>query len=237
MDFSGEMAPLILVGTLILLSVVIVFVATQGMLPLKSPIAETPGNAEVVPPRKRIYDIADQLSQAYNVAAHPDELILEAPFQKGIALLAGAEFSLEEVWRFAVGDHPIISCMAFEAMRRREDTVDTRREVAAGIDTFPSWVQYFALKCLAEKTPSDKRLLGLVLARSTVSMQHRLSSAALAEFIRKRHAIGEPLEFEPEDTWFLSYREAPSPLVRDLARGWRTGRVDLVLGGDFDLIH
>jgi ATP-dependent Clp protease ATP-binding subunit ClpC len=32
------------------------------------------------------------------------------------------------------------------------------------------------------------------------------------------------------------YREDPSPLVRDSARGWRSGRLDRVLGGDFDLI-
>jgi ATP-dependent Clp protease ATP-binding subunit ClpC len=32
------------------------------------------------------------------------------------------------------------------------------------------------------------------------------------------------------------YRDEPSPLVRDLARGWRTGRLDLVLAGDFDVI-
>lgn len=32
------------------------------------------------------------------------------------------------------------------------------------------------------------------------------------------------------------YREEPSPLVRDLARGWRTGRLERVLEGDFDLI-
>src|SRR5690606_35262394 len=32
------------------------------------------------------------------------------------------------------------------------------------------------------------------------------------------------------------YREEPSPLVRDSVRGWRTGRVDRVLGGDFDLM-
>lgn len=32
------------------------------------------------------------------------------------------------------------------------------------------------------------------------------------------------------------YREAPAPMVRDLANGWRTGRLDSVLGGDFDLI-
>lgn len=32
------------------------------------------------------------------------------------------------------------------------------------------------------------------------------------------------------------YREEPSPLVRDFARGWRTGRLERVLEGDFDLI-
>ena len=31
------------------------------------------------------------------------------------------------------------------------------------------------------------------------------------------------------------YREQPSPLVRDSVRNWRTGRVDRVLAGDFDL--
>jgi ATP-dependent Clp protease ATP-binding subunit ClpC len=32
------------------------------------------------------------------------------------------------------------------------------------------------------------------------------------------------------------YRDDPSPLVRDSVRGWRTGRIDQVLDGDFDLI-
>ncbi|MFN8007558.1 MAG: PCRF domain-containing protein [Terriglobia bacterium] len=32
------------------------------------------------------------------------------------------------------------------------------------------------------------------------------------------------------------YRELPSPLVRDSVRGWRTGRLDRVFEGDFDLI-
>ncbi|HMV50470.1 MAG TPA: AAA family ATPase, partial [Blastocatellia bacterium] len=33
------------------------------------------------------------------------------------------------------------------------------------------------------------------------------------------------------------YREQPSPLVRDGVRQWRTGRIDRVFGGDFDLIR
>jgi len=32
------------------------------------------------------------------------------------------------------------------------------------------------------------------------------------------------------------YREEPSPLVRDGVKNWRTGRLDRVLGGDFDLM-
>ena len=33
------------------------------------------------------------------------------------------------------------------------------------------------------------------------------------------------------------YREDPSPLVRDAVRGWRTGRLDKVLDGNFDLFE
>jgi hypothetical protein len=33
------------------------------------------------------------------------------------------------------------------------------------------------------------------------------------------------------------YRFDPSPLVRDNIRKWRTGRVDRVLNGDFDLLE
>jgi len=32
------------------------------------------------------------------------------------------------------------------------------------------------------------------------------------------------------------YRGTPSPMVRDAVNGWRTGRLDAVLGGDFDLM-
>ena len=32
------------------------------------------------------------------------------------------------------------------------------------------------------------------------------------------------------------YRETPSPLVRDAVKGWRTGLLDRVLDGDFDLL-
>jgi ATP-dependent Clp protease ATP-binding subunit ClpC len=39
----------------------------------------------------------------------------------------------------------------------------------------------------------------------------------------------------PSSTVARRYREEPSPLVRDGIKGWRTGRIERVLGGDFDL--
>jgi ATP-dependent Clp protease ATP-binding subunit ClpC len=43
---------------------------------------------------------------------------------------------------------------------------------------------------------------------------------------------------EPDTTRTVvrRYRRDPSPLVRDSVRGWRTGRLDRVLDGDFDVI-
>lgn len=40
----------------------------------------------------------------------------------------------------------------------------------------------------------------------------------------------------PERTIVRRYRELPAPLVRDGVRGWRSGRVDLVFDGHFDVI-
>ena len=41
---------------------------------------------------------------------------------------------------------------------------------------------------------------------------------------------------DPVRTVVRRYREHPSPLVRDSVRTWRTGKLDLVLDGDFDMI-
>jgi ATP-dependent Clp protease ATP-binding subunit ClpC len=40
----------------------------------------------------------------------------------------------------------------------------------------------------------------------------------------------------PTSTIVRRYRGTPSPLVRDSVRGWRTGRLERVFAGDFDLV-
>ncbi len=50
-------------------------------------------------------------------------------------------------------------------------------------------------------------------------------------------AVSQLLTAVPAGTTIIRrYREEPAPLVRDVSSGWRTGRLDAVLGGDFDLM-
>jgi ATP-dependent Clp protease ATP-binding subunit ClpC len=52
-----------------------------------------------------------------------------------------------------------------------------------------------------------------------------------------KRALADALERGPRPhTIVRRYRMGPSPLVRDMLRSWRSGRLDAVLGGDFDLI-
>ena len=54
---------------------------------------------------------------------------------------------------------------------------------------------------------------------------------------RARNLVLKALEQSPRPaTLVRRYRDAP-PLVRNADGKWRTGRLDLVLGGDFDLMQ
>ncbi len=55
------------------------------------------------------------------------------------------------------------------------------------------------------------------------------AATALARFAQAESATGPRV--------VRRYRRAPSPLVRDGVHGWRTGRIDQVLAGDFDLMR
>jgi ATP-dependent Clp protease ATP-binding subunit ClpC len=54
---------------------------------------------------------------------------------------------------------------------------------------------------------------------------------------RQQRLIAEAFERGPRAGSIVRrYRSAPSPLVRNMNGSWRTGRLDAVLRGDFDLI-
>jgi ATP-dependent Clp protease ATP-binding subunit ClpC len=83
------------------------------------------------------------------------------------------------------------------------------------------------------ETPGEERTVGRVTARV------RVAAAPLGEIPpNKLHAaLAAALSrAAPSNTLVRRYRNGASPLVRDMVAGWRTGRLDAVLQGDFDLI-
>ncbi|MFZ1107712.1 MAG: AAA family ATPase [Rhodomicrobium sp.] len=81
--------------------------------------------------------------------------------------------------------------------------------------------------------PEEDRSLDRVTARV------RVAAAPFGEIPQaKLHAtLAAALSQSPlSNAMVRRYRNGASPLVRDMAAGWRTGRLDAVLRGDFDLI-
>jgi ATP-dependent Clp protease ATP-binding subunit ClpC len=78
---------------------------------------------------------------------------------------------------------------------------------------------------------------GRVRGRATARV--RLAVAPLGEVpqAQLRRVLAEALEHGARPHAVVRrYRAEPSPLVRDMQGSWRTGRLEAVLAGDFDLI-
>jgi hypothetical protein len=55
--------------------------------------------------------------------------------------------------------------------------------------------------------------------------------------VRRRAILEDAIKAAPSSSVVVRrYRTGPSPVIRDVRGGWRTGRVEMVFGGDFDLI-
>jgi ATP-dependent Clp protease ATP-binding subunit ClpC len=97
---------------------------------------------------------------------------------------------------------------------RIEEAADGRLAVS-GLGAFTILAPEHGLHVL--ETPRDSRSFDRLTVRVSVEAPDHTPAAAPQTIVRR-------------------YRETPSPLVRDAVRGWRTGRLDRVLGGDFDVI-
>jgi ATP-dependent Clp protease ATP-binding subunit ClpC len=80
--------------------------------------------------------------------------------------------------------------------------------------------------------PKRKYSFGRMAVRVTVAPLPSAAPGTDAELLARSALAGLP----PSTTIVRRYRTGPSPLVRDSVHEWRTGRLDRVLAGDFDLI-
>jgi len=71
-----------------------------------------------------------------------------------------------------------------------------------------------------------------VLVRVAPMPEDRVAEGTVEQLKVAREVMGKPLAGAPP--MVRTYRELPDPLVKDRSRGWRTGRLDRVLDGDFD---
>ncbi len=83
-----------------------------------------------------------------------------------------------------------------------------------------------------DKSPHGDRSFDRVAVQVAVAPSTPASPDADALELA-RHALDA---LPPSMTIVRRYREGPSPLVRDTVREWRTGRLDRVLAGQFDVI-
>jgi ATP-dependent Clp protease ATP-binding subunit ClpC len=85
------------------------------------------------------------------------------------------------------------------------------------------------------EVPREESSFNRIRARVRVAGQP-LDAGSDADRLR-RLARARLLESEEQvPTVVRRYRREPSPLVRDAVRDWRTGNIDQVLSGDFDLM-
>jgi ATP-dependent Clp protease ATP-binding subunit ClpC len=86
------------------------------------------------------------------------------------------------------------------------------------------------------ETPQDDKSFNRARATVRVVAQPDEPAGRGAEALRRQAAHALADDSTTPQPIVRRYREEPSPLVRDSARGWRTGRLERVLDGDFDLI-
>ncbi|HEX8557610.1 MAG TPA: AAA family ATPase [Pyrinomonadaceae bacterium] len=86
------------------------------------------------------------------------------------------------------------------------------------------------------ETPQEEKSFDRARATVRVVAQPDEPAGRGREALAAQAARALAAQAAPPSAIVRRYREEPSPLVRDSARGWRTGRLERVLDGDFDLI-
>ena len=111
------------------------------------------------------------------------------------------------------------------------------RRVVLGVSGFGAWrilEPEGGLHVLEQPAPDGERRRSRTRVRVTITPQPERPAANAGESLAQ--AAAALAAAPPEPRVVRRYREEPSPLVRDGVRGWRTGLLDRVLDGEFDVV-
>lgn len=144
-----------------------------------------------------IYAVASRISDFYYASAHPNDLLNNCPdFETGVNDLCDPSVKIDTLINYVTGDNAILSCLAIEALRRRDDGAEAKRAIIDCIGTIAPWPQYFGLEYLCKVMPPGERIIGRVLTVSTGFLEYRPSRMFLANFVESRLSAGEVPSFD-----------------------------------------
>lgn len=181
----------------------------------------------------RLYTLAQELEGVFQVLAHPSELPKSARYDEAVRILVlpGSEAfarRLVEMYRAWAARRR----MRIEELEERSGADGWRWTAAiSGYGAFLLLEPEAGLHVLEFDGEGGTTHRHRVRVRLAAQPDQPLEDAQRAA----RAALAADAAAEPRVV--RRYREAPSPLVRDAVRGWRTGRIERVWAGDFDLVR
>ncbi len=181
---------------------------------------------------QELYRLSEELVSYFQATAHPEDLLRHSSFLRGVALLLPKP---PEIMRYAQGDNAILACMALEALSRRGDATQVLELLTNGLNAFPVWSRYFALKVIRLSSAKEDPVVGKVLTSLDNSWITNPSFKFLWRFIRERVDAGEQLSFgerragisAEQSTWLLSLldnlgADLVLPLIKELQERLRS---------------
>ncbi len=186
------------------------------------------------------YKIAESLQTYFDQSTHPKDLLSHTEFERGVKLFSADAYSINDLLNYAAGPNTTLSCMALEAMARRETVEQDIFDPV--IRLFPNlgyWPVFFALRAFAKHT--DRPLIAAVITHVNLNWRSPVSNQLLRDFIESRIAAKEKAEFSNEleaitdednaETLETALREIGEPLTSRMLEQVQQHRLSLFLRG------
>lgn len=135
--------------------------------------------------RRQLYSIASDLDDYFEQTAQPGDLLGHPDFVRGVGLLSGESFSVDELLSYYTGDNQIVACLALEALaRRRGSTGQVLATILEHLSSVGYWARFFALRTLDLRV--SEPILMPVLSRLDKSWVGRFPAYMLKNFVEAR---------------------------------------------------
>lgn len=158
----------------------------------RAQVRREPTSADV---EAAVYKIANELKDFFENTSHPSELLRSDGFLAGVAVLHESDLSDDRLIGMSKSSSGLISCMALEALKRRDLSEKAVHRIARNVGAYFPWSIFFALRAVSQ--PDDRPVIGAILAQTQEWwLRNHYLPGFFDEFIRERLKNGEKLSFK-----------------------------------------